>query len=131
MSFTAELSGVTLDISIGAVTATLLTRSDFNQMLEDDFSGTFITDFKDTAVFTFVDKSTAIIDVLFDNPHTSFKGQAAAEFNTIRPQVMVQESLLPDTIYHEMKIKVKGKEYFVDDYKSNGVGVLTIFLRLH
>ena len=131
MAFTANVSGIILGIDVGSVTGNLLTRSPFLQMLETDFTTVFITDFKDSAILTFRDGSTQAIDVLFDDPTTTYNFQNPAEFNTVRPQIMVQESLLPDVIYHNMKIKVKGIQYFVEDYESNGVGVLTVYMRRH
>lgn len=131
MAFIANVSGVTLGIGIGAVTGNLLTRSPFLQMLETDFPNTFITDFKEPAHFTFKDGTAQTIDVLFDDPTTTFNFQNPAEFNTVRPQIMLQESLLPDVIYHGTQIKVRGKVYFVEDYESNGVGVLTMYMRKH
>ena len=131
MAFTAEVSGIVLGISIGGVTANLLTRSPFLQMLENDFANTFITDFKEPAILTFKDGSTQTIYVLYDEPTTTYNFQNPAEFNTIRPQIIIQESLLADVIYHTMNIKVRGISYFVEDIESNGVGVITLYMRRH
>lgn len=135
MAQSAELSGIVLPVSIGSLTATLLTRSEFLQTLENDFNTTFISDFKEVAQFTFdygtPKQKTVNIDVLFDEPHTSYNIQAPTEFNTLKPQIILQQTDLPDVLEHEMRVKVRGVLYFTEDYESNGVGVLTIYLRKH
>ena len=67
---------------------------------------------------------------IFDDPHTSNQLPGDAEFSTLRPQIQLIESKLKHRILKQDRCLRRGRNYFVDDFESDGVGVTTVYLRL-
>lgn len=68
-------------------------------------------------------------NVLFDDPHASF-GVGEGQFNTLRPQIQLKECGLLNRILKNDKVKIKNITYRIEDFVSDGVGVITVYLRL-
>lgn len=109
----------------------LVGRTDFFSQLEDDINGVFFnqTEFGETLHYYHakLDEWTTY-RTLYDDPHSSAQFGSEAEFNTMRPQVQIQESKLAHPITKQDQVKIQDIRYTVDDYISDGVGITTLYL---
>lgn len=67
--------------------------------------------------------------ILWDDPGASVNLVGETDFNTMRPQFQISESVLAHRIIKNDKVRRRGKTYIVDDYVSDGVGVTVVYLR--
>jgi hypothetical protein len=127
-------TGVVAVSVLGIPSAEQLTKTDFEQLIYvDDLANTFFSaeEVSHTRVryyFSALGKWKNY-DLIWDDPHASV-AVGENEFNTLRPQFQIPEYDLLHPIQKNDRCIVKGKEYRVDDYMSDGVGVTTVYLRL-
>jgi hypothetical protein len=68
--------------------------------------------------------------IIWDDPGASADLVGDTEFNTLRPQFQISESVLAHRILKQDKMRRRGKTYIVEDFVSDGVGVTTVYLRI-
>lgn len=109
--------------------------NDFQDLLYDtDLADVFMNleEFGESISYTHSGAEvTTLYAVLFDDPSTSVKIGQAPGFVGSHPQFMISEAALLHSILKRDTCIVKGKTYGIEDFESDGVGVTTVFLRLH
>ena len=134
MAFTVSPTGTARTRGTGSPTINTYVRDEFLDMLQDDITDVFIQpdngDFAITVSYKHRDESAPVnYPAIFDNPNTSVNVQTDADFNSLKPQLMIKESELKRAIKKDDTVEVKGNIYFVENYISDGVGVTTVYLR--
>jgi hypothetical protein len=134
MAHTIALSGIVDLPSVGTAEVLSIALNDFQQLLYvDDMAGVFFNEDTDTISINYYHSSLGRwvpYTVIYDDPHTSANIGAGYEFNTLRPQFQVPESILSHRILKKDRCVLKGVEYRIDDFISDGVGITTVYLRL-
>jgi len=99
-------------------------------IMEEDLENTFFNDqeFAEDANYTHKTGNVTVYKCLYDDPTTNISASSDVEVTLLRPQVMVREKQLQKPVSKGDRLTVRGIRYAVDDYISNGVGILTIFL---
>lgn len=129
--------GINRGGAVGTPFVVTYQRDEFLDMLEDDLETVFMgpdgQDFAENqSTVKYLhrgDKVAVNYSVIFDDPHTSQNVGAMAEFNSLKPQFMIQQTKLKKPISKNDMVTVRGVKYKVDDYQADGVGVMTLFLR--
>ena len=133
MAFSIVPTGTARTRGAGSPTIKVYIRDELLDLLEDDINDVFIQpsegDFAIDVAYTHVTGETAVLTGIFDDPHTNVNLQSDAEFNTIKPQIRIQESKLLREIKKDDTLEVKGNLYFVENYIGDGVGIIRLFLR--
>ena len=134
MAHTIDLSGIVNVPAVGSAELLSVVLNDFQQLLYvDDMTDVFFNTETDVLAINYYYSSLdkwLPLTVIYDDPHTSVNIGAGMEFNTLRPQFQVPESSLAHRVLKKDKCILKGVEYRIDDFISDGVGVTTVFLRL-
>lgn len=134
MTQTANVTGITITPSVGVIAAVAQTVNEFQNLLYNlDLENVFMNTDEFADAISYIHSSTGdtvSYSVLFDDPSTSVKLGAGPNFNSFRPQFMISEADLLHRILKRDKCTVRGIEYGIEDFESDGVGVTTVFLRL-
>ncbi len=133
MATTLQFSGVERVPQLGALAVVHLPRSGFFTQLESDISDVFLneSEFAEPVQITFLSLPGSVtVSALFDNPAAHMSTGDPADFQTLRPQVRVQESKLPQPpTAKNTRVRVRGVDYLVEDVISDGVGTTLLYLK--
>ena len=132
MSFTVSPSGYlrTRGIGIPPVIAVIVLTT-FQGQLETDINSVFFAqnEFGKTVQYLHAgDTVWQTYKVIFDNPQASMNYGGESDFNSLRPQIQLQESKLKQPIGVGDVIKMDGLEYQNETYISDGVGITTLYM---
>jgi hypothetical protein len=134
MAHSVAVASISNPPSVGSAGLTQLSPSEFHNLLYNtDLSDVFFNSQEFAITARYYHKalsSWSVYNVIFDDPHTSFSFGEGIDVSTIRPQFQVRESALRHSILKGDRCMINGKTYFVDDYMQDGVGVITVYLRL-
>lgn len=137
MAIELDMMGIYRGATVGTPSLGYYRKDTFLEILEDDLSSVFFgeggQDFtEDETTVTYHHshaKLTGNYPAIYDNPHTSQKANIGAEFNSLKPQIRLQETRLRAKVRKGDTVTVRGIPYHVEDYRSDGVGVMTLLLR--
>ena len=118
----------------GAASVTVIGRSEFNQMLEDDLSTVFFNPegvFTEPCNYTHVTGEVRTYNVLINTPHETFSILGRNNQSDRQMSAMVKESELEHRPSPDDKILIRGVSYYVKDVEPDGVGVTTLRLIRH
>ena len=130
MAFVINPVGVDSTAVVGDATAEHIVLNLFNTHLVTDMNDTFFNskEFAESAQYTHKVGGLKTYSVIFDDPTTNVNfGGGAATFLQ-KPQIQVKEKLLLNEPQRGDTCVVRGVRYRVENYISNGVGIMTIFL---
>lgn len=133
MSVTLHTVGLSRTRGLGVTQVATNTLAPFLQrVLVNDLASVFfnVKQFAEPVQYTHDGFAPVFYNVIFDDPHTSVKLTGDTEFNSMRPQIQIAERALQHTVTKRDRVRVRGKDYFIEDYIGDGVGVFTIYLRL-
>ena len=129
-------AGIPAGTVVGVPALKVYKRDEFLSILEGDIDQVFIgpdgQDFAEDQETVIYKHGTGEIEnyaVIFDNPYASQKVNSEAGYTGVNPQVMLQESKLVRKVRTDDVVTVRGVNYYVKDYQSDGVGVVTLYLR--
>lgn len=124
---------VEITFVVQALTPAVISRTDFHKLIYvDDLNNCFFNEaeFAEQALYQHASLgSTVTYQCLFDDPYTSLSIGGDTEVTTVRPCISVAETSLRHVVVKGDRCTVRGITYFVDDYQSDGVGVVKIYLR--
>jgi hypothetical protein len=132
MSFTISPAGYLRTRGTGTppvVAVIVLTL--FQSQLETDIDSVFFAqnEFGKTVQYLHAgDTVWQTYKVIFDDPQASMNYSGPSDFNSLRPQVQLQESKLKQPIKAGDVIKMDGLEYQNETYISDGVGITTLYM---
>jgi len=125
---------VVITPSVGVLAASIPTVNAFQNLLyKVDLENVFMNSDEFAEPISYIHSSTGEVTtyaVLFDDPQTSVKLGSGPNFNGLRPQFMISEAELSHRILKRDRCTVRGVDYGIEDFESDGVGVTTVFLRL-
>jgi|LSQX01.2.fsa_nt_gb hypothetical protein len=131
MTITCNITGVYQPYFTGLVTVGLENLPPFvHKILHTDLNAIFFTHFAETAQYSHAGETPESYQVLFDDPQTDVSVGREADYTSTRPQIQIAERVLTRAIKKQDKVRIRGKAYFVEEYASDGHGVVTAFLRL-
>lgn len=134
MAQSANMVGLTASEAVGTITGVHEVRSEFFTTIYDtDIDQVFFNQKEFGSTVRYYHSALGVWEEykdLFDNPHTSMKLGSPTEFNSIKPQVQLQESKLKDRILKQDKIIKRGVVHQIEDFISDGVGISTVYMRL-
>ena len=115
----------------GVSSVSVIGRSEFNQMLEDDLSSVFFNSegvFTEPCVYTHVTGEVRTYNVLINTPHETFSILGRNNQSDRQMSAMVKESELIQRPSTNDEILVRGVSYYIKDVEPDGVGVTTLRL---
>lgn len=130
MAIDISITGIDRPAICGVAVSVLTPLNPFFLIMEEDLEETFFNDqeFAEDVQYTHSTGTSTIYKGLYDDPTTSISATSDVEVTLLRPQVMVREKQLQKNVSKKDRLTIRGIRYIVDDYVSNGVGILTIFL---
>jgi len=133
MTQTANVVGITIAPSVGVIAGIVPTVNEFQKLLyTTDLANVFMDSDAFAEPLLYIHSSTGEVvnySVLFDDPSTSVKTGMAPAFKSLRIQFMISEAVLLHSILKHDKCTMRGIDYGIEDFESDGVGVTTVFLR--
>lgn len=133
MSFIINPTGSARTRGSGIPTIRTFKRDTFATCLEDDLNSVFFgpdgQEFAESVVYTHTNGNVETYSIIYDDPTRNVGFQSSAELVVEVPQFMMQTTDLKSPIQKKDRVLLRGKDYFIEDYEDNGVGVTTVFLR--
>jgi hypothetical protein len=133
MTQNITISKITNPAGVSVTDVTQTEKTEFEKILDDDIDNAYLnnTEFaKSIKYFHEGLQEWHVYNVIFDDPHASVALGSGEEFNSLRPQFLVAQKDLETRIFKNDRCIISGTEYIVDDYVADGVGVMTVYLRL-
>lgn len=139
MSFDVNLVGITGDRAVGGVVSETTELNLFLQELSYDLDHVFFATDEEgnqpiefSTFMQYTHTTGEILDRIpchFDDPQTAMSFKSEAEFNTIKPHVRFNQAKLKRVVKKNDRVRVNGQVYYAEEHHSDGVGVMTIYLR--
>jgi hypothetical protein len=133
MAQSIALAGIPNEPVLGTAELASAVQNDFQELLYvSDMADVFFNPDTDVITVSYYHSSLRTwkpYSVIYDDPHVS-ANVGGAEFNTLRPQFQITESILAHRVLKKDKCIIKGTTYYVDDFISDGVGVTTVYVRI-
>jgi hypothetical protein len=109
------------------------TQNDFAIGLKNDLNNIFFNSQEFAVSARYIHRlntqTPQIYAVIFDDPHATMKA-GDGEYSSIRPQFQIAQHKLKYAISKKDEVTICGIKYIVDEYMTDGVGVVTVYLNV-
>jgi|TARA_Y100000310_G_scaffold344838_1_gene459893 hypothetical protein len=132
MAFTVDVTGITTSATPGTVGIQTTERNSFFTQMDTDLDLSFFDGdvFADKVKSEYIHRigKTTTYTIIFDDPSTNIDGVGDTNGLLLQPQIQLKEKDLLAPISIGDRVTVRGVRYYVDNYYSDGVGVITAYL---
>lgn len=129
MATVISITGVSASVSVGVITPIITPYNTFFDQMENDLNSVFFntSEFSEVAIYTHKNGQNTTYKCLYDDPTTNIS-ISSDELTLIKPQIMIREKIMINPPSKGDKVIIRGIRYVVDNYMSNGVGIMTLYL---